>query len=76
MNDNLKKAIVTLKKVAGPVKPEYYWDRGNTIIIRIADDGSAGCIFYEVNGDNVIGTNPLRSNLSISDMKRIPRNLK
>lgn len=76
MDNNLKEAIATLKKVVGPVNPECYWIKENSIIIRISDDGSTGCIFYEVNGDNVIGTNPMRANLSISDMKRIPRNLR
>lgn len=76
MNDNLINAITTLKKAIGPVKPECYWVKENSIIIRITDDGSVGCIFYEINGDNVIGTNPMRANLSVSDMKRIPLSLR
>lgn len=76
MDNNLKEAIATLKKAIGPVKPECYWIKENSIIIRIADDGSIGCIFYEINGNNIIGTNPMRANLSVSDMKRIPPSLR
>ena len=76
-NSKLVNAIQALKKEFGnEIIPKAYWDRGDTIIIRTEEDGSKGCIYYEVTGSKVIGTNPLRANLTPVGMKKVPRSLR
>lgn len=52
---------------------EGYWDNGTEIIFKTKFTGAIGCNLFVVNGSKVVGTNPMRIDVNLSDMKRFRR---
>lgn len=67
----LNEAINVLKKNVKGAKPVSYWKKGTSYVFRLANTDVIGCNYYIVEGDKVTGTNPMRVDLDVSDMKHI-----
>lgn len=68
----VNEAINVLQKNVKGAKPVSYWVKDSAYVFRLASNTEVvGCNYFIVDGEKVIGTNPMQIDLDVSDMKHI-----
>ena len=68
---SLQEAVAVLKNYREDLIPNGYWIVNGKYILRTKFTGEFNAGYYIIDGNNIIGTNPMRTDLPIEKMKRM-----